>query len=201
MLSILLAANAWGATSIELTQAQIDKVVSENAPVCEDPSAPPPVIPPVAPPVAPPPAHCSGTALTGVTVNWKDYWGVAFPNPVSSQEFTNVPRNGYLAIKFNTANYVDTGLISTIESIETSGRRLGSISTCPGDFNVADKCKRVWGTGGDIFWSTKGYSKACILEPNTTYYFNLTFTDGSDPASTECHSARCITKIRAYNPR
>jgi len=151
------------------------------------------------PPV--PTGNCDAPSLGGVTVDWSAFWdGAAFPDPVFKDIFTSIPRNGYLAIEFNAANYVDTGLLTTIESTATSGRRLGAISQCPGDFDVTDKCRHIWGVGGEIFWSTQGYSKACILEPNTTYYFNVTFTDGVDPASSECVNANCITKIRAKNP-
>jgi len=145
--------------------------------------------------------NCDAPSLSGTTVQWAAFWNnIPFPDPLYANEFTDIPRNGYLAIEFNTANYVDTGLLTTIETTTTNGRRLGSISQCPGDFDVADECKHFWGTGGEIFWSTEGYSKACILEPNTTYYFNVTFTDGVDPASSGCTSSACITKMRAYNP-
>jgi len=145
--------------------------------------------------------NCDTPSLNGTTVEWATFWNnVPFPDPLYANEYTEIPRNGYLAIEFNTANYVDTGLLTTIETTTTNGRRLGSISQCPGDFDVANECKHIWGTGGEIFWSTAGYSKACILEPNTTYYFNVTFTDGVDPASTECTSSSCITNMRAYNP-
>ena len=134
--------------------------------------------------VDPDPQNCLPQSLSGTVVEWATFWDdIPFPNPSFSDEFTHIPRNGYLAIEFNTANYLDTGLLLTIETTATSGRRLGSISQCPGDFDVADKCRHVWGVGGEIYWSTNGYSKACILDPNTTYYFNVTFTDGVDPAS------------------
>ena len=149
-----------------------------------------------------PKSNCDAPSLGGVTTDWSAFWdGSAFPDPVFKDKFTAIPRNGYLAIEFNTGDTVDTGLLTSIESTATSGRRLGAISQCPGDFDVADdRCLHRWGVGGEIFWSTQGYSKACILEPNTTYYFNLTFTDGVDPASSECINANCITKVRAKNP-
>jgi hypothetical protein len=149
-----------------------------------------------------PTGNCDAPSLSGQTVEWATIWnGTAFPNPISSNEFINIPRKGYLAIKFNTANYSDTGLLTSIETTATSGRRLGAISQCPGDFEVEEsKCRHIWGVGGEIYWSTEGYSKACILEPNTTYYMNLTFTDGIDPESSECENTNCVTKLRTYNP-
>lgn len=145
--------------------------------------------------------NCDPSPLSGVTVDWADFWnGVPFPNPVYANVFKEIPRNGYFAIKFNTADFVDTGLLTTIESTSTPGRRLGSISQCPGDFDVADECRQIWGVGGEIFWSTEGYYRACKLQPNTNYYFNVTFTDGVDPASSECKSVYCFTKLRTNNP-
>ena len=193
------------ATSISLTPAQIDKVVRENAPTecVDDPVTPitPPVDPPVVP-IDPIPSHCGTSLLNGEIVEWSSVFnGIQFPNPISLQQFVTIPRKGYLAVKFNTKNFNDTGTIATIESTSSNGRRLGSISECPGDFDVAYKCRKYWGTGGDIFWSTEGYSKACILDPNTTYYFNVTFTNGVNPTSTECTSNLCITKLKIYNPQ
>ena len=148
----------------------------------------------------PVPDNCPAPTLNGVTTEWATFWNdVPFPGPIYANEYTDIPRNGYVAIQFNTGDVVDTGLVTTIETTATSGRRLGAISLCPGDFDVPDLCTRVWGTGGDIYWSTEGYSKACTLQPNTTYYFNVTFTDGVDPLSTECLSTNCVTQIRAKN--
>ncbi|MCW8926566.1 MAG: hypothetical protein OQJ84_09930, partial [Xanthomonadales bacterium] len=149
----------------------------------------------------PPPDNCAAATLGGTTVEWAEFWNdVPFPDPVYGSIYSDIPRNGYLAIKFNTADFVDTGLLSTIETTATRGRRLGALSQCPGDFDVADECQEIWGNGGDIIWTTDGYSGACDLEPNTTYYFNITFTDGVDPTTSECTSTYCQTKVRAKNP-
>jgi len=146
------------------------------------------------------PDNCDPSPLGGITTEWATFWnGVSFPGPIYANEYTEIPRNGYVAIQFNTADYLDTGLLTTIETTATSGRRLGAISQCPGDFDVPDLCKKIWGVGGEIWWSTTGYSKACKLEPNTNYYFNVTFTDGVDPSSSECMNTKCITQIRAKN--
>ena len=152
-------------------------------------------------PVATPGSSCSTPPLTGRIVDWSTFWnGTAFPNPIYNNEYPEIPRRGYLALEFNTANFMDTGQMLTIETTTSSGRRLGSISQCPGDFDVADECRQIWGVGGAILWSTEGYSNSCTLLPNTTYYFNVTFTDGVDPASTDCNDDKCVTKVRVYNP-
>lgn len=149
----------------------------------------------------PVPDNCEPSPLVGTTIDWASFWnGTAFPNPIYSNEYADIPRNGYMAIEFNTANFVDTGQLSTIEVTGTSGSRLGAISQCPGDFDVVDECQHGWGTGGGILWSTEDYPDSCILQPNTTYYVNITFTDGVTPDSTDCRDTKCITKVRTYNP-
>ena len=108
-------------------------------------------------------------------------------------------RYGYKAIKFNTGNVVDHGKLVTIETTTTDGVRLGAISQCPGDFDVPAECQHVWGIGGNITWATDGYSGGCQLEPNTDYYFNLTYTNGFDNSQSSCHSAPCVTKVQHVN--
>jgi hypothetical protein len=150
--------------------------------------------------VVPDPSGCNPT-LTGNTVEWADFWrDIPFPGPVWNREITQVPRKGYLAIKFNTADFIDTGLLNTIETTANSGRRLGAISRCAGDFQVEEDCQHVWGVGGEILWSTEGFADSCPLELNTTYYFNVTFTDGVDPKTTDCNDAKCFTEVEAINP-
>jgi len=152
-------------------------------------------------PVVVPGSSCSTPPLAGRKVDWATFWnGTAFPNPIYNNEYPEIPRRGYLAIEFNTGNFMDTGQMLTIETTTSSGRRLGSISQCPGDFDVADECRQIWGVGGAILWSTEGYPDSCTLQPNTTYYFNVTFTDGVNPASTDCDDDKCVTKVRVYNP-
>lgn len=137
---------------------------------------------------------------SGTVVAWSDFWGISFPGPESTSELTDVPRRSYLALEFNTGNFSDSGAFGNVESTATSGRRLGSLSRCPGDYDVADDCQQYWGEGQTLIWSTEGYPGACQLEPNTTYYFNLTFTDGFDPVSTQCVDSTCQTLLRFYNP-
>jgi hypothetical protein len=141
----------------------------------------------------------------GSIVTWSDFWATPYPGPVSASVTTNVPRRSYLAIEFNTGDIPnlgkDSGAFGNVESTATSGRRLGSVSRCPGDYDVADECQQYWGEGQTLIWSTEGYNGACQLEPNTTYYFNLSFTDGIDPNSSQCIDSTCQTLLRHYNPR
>jgi len=141
---------------------------------------------------------CAAPALTGTDITWKSFWLVDFPKPGYDNRYATVPRYGYLALEFNTGNIVANGKLFTVETTQTDGVRLGAISQCPGDFDVQPECDYVWGIGGGLSWATNGTS-GCQLAPNTTYYFNLTYTDGVDPATTTCDSYPCITTIQNYS--
>ena len=145
------------------------------------------------------PTQCSTPPLSGSTTTWKNFWLVDFPSPKYDNVFATVPRTGYLAIEFETGNIIDDGKISSVETTVTDGVRLGTISQCPGDFDVEAPCKYIWGIGGGLLWATNGMSNACQLEPNTKYYFNLTFTDVFNPATTSCKTFPCITTLQATN--
>ena len=152
------------------------------------------------PPPPPEPGNCTTPSLSGVVVDWSEVFGVNFPMPVYDNEYVEVPKQGYLAVKFNTGSIVDDGKMSTVETTITDGVRFGTFSQCPGDFNVAPECDHVWGISGGIRWATNGRSLACQLQPNTTYYFNVTFTDGVNGSTTSCNSSRCVTRLQAVNP-
>jgi hypothetical protein len=142
------------------------------------------------------PQTCSTAPLSGTIKSWQSFWMVSFPNPGYDNRFATIPKTGYLALKFNTGDLVEDGKMTTIETTVTDGLRLGSFSECPGDFDVAPECDYVWGISGGVRWATKGRSGACQLKPNTTYYFNLTFTDGVDPATSSCLTSNCVTTLQ-----
>jgi hypothetical protein len=143
--------------------------------------------------------NCPTPSLSGSVENWADLWGLDFPLPVYDNQFVEIPRYGYLALKFNTGSVFDDGKLTTIETTQTDGVRLGAISECPGDFNVPTDCDYIWGISGGIRWATNGRSGACQLQNNTDYYFNVTFTDGVNPGTTTCNSAPCVTAYQAVN--
>lgn len=141
---------------------------------------------------------CASAPLAGTQTTWKNFWLVDWPKPTYDNRYATIPRLGWYAIEFNTGNIVSKGKLYTIETTSTDGVRLGAISQCPGDFNVTDECDYKWGISGGISWSTDG-SAGCQLAPNTTYYFNVTFTDGYNANTTTCPSSPCITKLQNYN--
>lgn len=151
--------------------------------------------------VSPVAQSCDSVTLSGNTVDWGSFWSANFPGP-SYQNVTNyiISRTGYLAIEFNSANINDDGKISALENSSTPGIRIGAISQCPGDFvNVPAECTYVWGLGGGIRWATNGKFGACDLDPDTTYYFNITFTDGEDSSSSSCDSSPCRINLQHVN--
>jgi len=144
---------------------------------------------------------CSPSPLSGNIKTWKDFWLVDFPAPLSDKRLAFIQRFGYLAIEFETGNVVDDGKMSAIETTFEDGLRLGSFSKCPGDFDVTPECDYTWGNGGGLRWATNGRSLACQLEPNTTYYFNITFTDGFDRTKSSCdvNAVACVTNLDVLN--
>lgn len=140
--------------------------------------------------------QCATSSLTGTVAQWKDFWLADFPKPTSDRRYATVPRTGYLALEFNSGSVLTNGKILTIETTITSGVRLGAISQCPGDFNVPSECSQVWGVSGGLYWATNA-ARGCKLAPNTTYYLNLTYTDGIDSATTTCKSSPCVTTLTA----
>jgi len=155
--------------------------------------------------VSPEPTNpsCDPPPLYGVTEPWADFWGVEFPGPSFDTKHAAVTKSGYLALEFNTGDVVDWGLLELVNSTWTAGLRTGALSECPGDFDVASECIGHWGTGDALAWATNGIIGTCQLKANTTYYFNMTFTDGFDPTSSTCESLvwdnTCYARVQHFN--
>ena len=198
--SILLAFDTLATVTIDGKVIDADVVITTNTG---------PVTPPVTPPVDPipdpkptPPRQCAKTLTQGFTLPWTSNFVTAFPGPKSRQTVRSVPRNGYLAIKFNTGNVIDSGKLINFEATATPGDRVMSLSKCAGAFAGPSECVVRVGTYAEsILWTTSGNGdgRYCQLERNTTYYWNITFTDGRDPGSSECVGRYCFTTLRVWN--
>ena len=95
------------------------------------------------------------------------------------------------------------GGVGTIEYANTRGARVLAISRYPGDFQVAEECKDVQDVDGFLIWKTEDSDytgDACELESNTTYYWNITFTDGVNSGTSRCADTPCQTYIRIVTP-
>ena len=150
--------------------------------------------------VSPESQSCDDVTLAGNIIGWGSFWSAGFPGP-TYENVTNriIPQKGYMAIEFNTGNVNDDGKISALENSSTPGIRIGSFSQCPGDFDVPAECRYTWGLGGGLRWATNNRSGACDLDANTTYYFNITFTDGVDLNTSTCNSTPCRINLQHVN--
>ena len=145
-------------------------------------------------------ANCDNVTLaTGITNAWGEIFRDNWPGPTSQTVDLAIPETGYLAVEFQTANAVGHGTLGTIERPGTTGGRLGSVSQCAGDFDVAAECQFFWGFSGGIIWATDNQTGACQLEHNTTYYWNTTFTDGVNANTSACAGTYCETSLRVSN--
>jgi len=146
------------------------------------------------------PQFCDTVTLSGDIVDWSSFWTASFPGP-TYENVSNIiiAQKGYLAIEFNTADFIDDGKITLLENPTTSGIRTGAYSECPGDFNVSAECKYSWGLGGGLRWATNGNLGSCELNPDTTYYFNVTFTDGEDLNTSTCNDSPCRINVQHAN--
>ena len=151
------------------------------------------------PPADPDPSSCGTPSLSGNVTNWINFWREAFPFPGFYTKDVTIPIKGYYALKFNTANFIDDGKITSLETTNTAGVRLGAISECPGNFDVPSECFLKWGLGGGIRWATNDRLGACQLKSNTTYYFNITFTNGVTGSTTTCPNTPCVTALQHSN--
>jgi hypothetical protein len=141
--------------------------------------------------------NCSASPLAGSSQSWMNFWKSEFPQPrYSTVTDYYVPKNGYHAYKFNTGNVQGDGSVVSISNTMTAGTRTGSISECPGDFAVVNACKHTWGLGGGIGWTTIGTANNCQLKPNTDYYLNVTFTNGTDSTSSTCSTSNCAATMQ-----
>ena len=164
-------------------------------------------------------ASCDYVPLSGITRDWSEVFpsewpqnttnilNVGIPSPGKNAGLAD-PDDAYLSMRFYTGEVIDDGAVVSIENTSNDGVRSGTISLCPGDYTnrVPEECRHAWGNGGSIQWSTKADAGpgVCVLEPNTTYYLNITFTNGIDPESSTCTSlcdfcTNCTTTLNHSN--
>lgn len=146
------------------------------------------------------PYACNVQLTSRIKRTWTEMFREAFPGPRSDEVRVAIPVKGYYTIAFNTGTAKDTGFFGNIEASGTFGYRLSAVSRCAGDFNVPPECSYAHGgDNGGIIWTTEGAPGRCQLEPNTTYYWNLTFTDGVDGDSSRCLGSYCETYFVVSN--
>lgn len=139
------------------------------------------------------------TLAAGNNVSWSSFWGEDFPDSNDPSVNQAINTGHYLSIQFDTGSVVDNGRFLTEDSPFTIGTRLATVSRCIGDFDEAAECTHTWpaqqSDPGGIDWATDGKVGACVLKPDTTYFFNLTFTDGVDSNTDSCTTPDCIVLV------
>jgi hypothetical protein len=144
--------------------------------------------------------NCSSATLVGQTTSWNSLFVSNWPLPTYEKKRVQIPENGFLAVSFNTSNVQDTGVLSNLEAVATTGWRLGSLSQCAGKFDVKEVCQYQWGDHGGIRWNTGApLANHCNLEPGRDYYWNITFTDGVNPTPSRCAGSLCLTTLVPIN--
>ena len=140
-------------------------------------------------------AQCS---LDSDLVDCKDYSSVFGPfpgiNTASRNLFANLDE--YWAMKIETGATIDAtngfwDFTEPQQEINASGPRILTLSQCAGDFDREAIEEEMTGTcyvktsgfTTTIRWQRPGETgTACVIEPDSTYYFNVLYT--SDPAGT-----------------
>ncbi|MBB6087751.1 hypothetical protein [Wenzhouxiangella marina] len=143
--------------------------------------------------------------------NFGDVWPAVWPGGgnVSRNLFVAGTRPEFIAMQFNSGNIPagqsgSIGLESPQFAGATAAFKMWSISRCPGDFNkdlidaeMGPGCIRrdsftfleSFDWGGEAFRTS---TSRCALEPNTTYYLNLIWTQdvaGTPPQDITQHPA------------
>lgn len=140
------------------------------------------------------------TLDAGIYTTWLAFWDQSFPN--SSSQPISQPLNAghYLGLQFETGAVINNGRFLTLDSVATDGTRLGTISRCFGHFEAPAECTHTWVEGQTqttgIDWTTDDKVGACVLKPNTRYFFNVTFTNGVSSSTDTCTSDDCIALIQ-----
>jgi len=137
-----------------------------------------------------------------------------FPNTLDSEVQVNVNPERYKQFSFDTGSFVGAGNLTTVGL--NDGIRRMSISECPGVFSEAEvgaECSKEQWTGTTVaqivYWSTTGSPASngsqtfptCQLDPNKTYYLNVTYADfgveGETVEGSHCNTSFCAHKIRS----
>jgi hypothetical protein len=175
----------------EVVADQVTLSVTETAPPAPEPEV-----------VDPPTVSCDNPDVSrGSIVEWSEMYQAAnFPDTSRLGDTFSISRNSYVAVRFNTGDAV--GTVSNRAVAVSGGIRNVAVSQCPGMFvtDIPDACKQAQGTGSVHRFSTDG-SLPCNLEPNTEYFFNITYADVNDrlvDESSYCGSSNCTVKLETF---
>lgn len=117
-----------------------------------------------------------------------------------------IPNSQYVAWQFTTGNHPSTAqgemqIVPVSLNNTATGPKMWSVSQCPGDFRpfviddemgpgcVKGPTQGQFRFGGTSFRSS---STRCALEPNTTYFLNMLYTDDPIPTNEQQHGQLSI---------
>ncbi|NKI35082.1 hypothetical protein HFP89_07875 [Wenzhouxiangella sp. XN79A] len=119
-----------------------------------------------------------------VTQTWLQLFGQDFPQ--GNGRDTAIQRDRYASLQFDTDGLA-TGVsgrvtFDVLQTFVPSGQKIVTLSQCPGDFTDLNdnNCKRFLGQGSVRWAINSGGGFDCVLQPNTTYYLNILYTDNDD---------------------
>lgn len=160
-----------------------------------------PVLPPVTPPIVTDPSvpvSC-GPTPTNMIANNNNPWGTTISSDVRSP--IALKKSQVYSLKLNKpAGVKGYGFFSSINTTRLAGMRTAVISECPGSMSATgtpfpngyNACE-VTGTEAKISWSFDENSPPgptqCRLDPNKTYYINVTHADKDGKNS--CTGSTC----------
>lgn len=116
----------------------------------------------------------------GEVTPWVQYWEQIWPEQNVFQTQQALDADAYFSLSFATGEVVGHGEIQTIQL--TNGLRNVAVSQCPGVFMGAggpsedNPCFERHANGQSLSYSTDG-TTPCNLNPNQTYYLNITYVD------------------------
>lgn len=123
--------------------------------------------------------------------------GGEWPGGTGGQTFATLTSGQYAAMQFTTSNLNEEGKVTMVPPGNAQGPGSGgitmSISECPGDFSMTNRCISIGGGSPSLRWSQDPATSAnthCKLEKNTTYYFNIVHSNSQSNnfATSTCNS-------------
>lgn len=139
------------------------------------------------------------TLDAGNNVSWLSFWGYDFPDSNATAISQAINTGHYLSVQFDTGNIVNNGRFIINDGPGTLATRLATVSRCIGRFEAVSECTHTGaGSATDqnrIDWATDGKTGACALEPNTTYFLNVTFTNGVNSDTDSCTTDDCLVSV------
>lgn len=119
------------------------------------------------------------------TITWQAFFGVPFPQGNLSRVL-DIDANQYASLEFTTGSSVPEEYRIVFDEAQAGGLdsspKVISFSQCPGDFwePEDDEDCRWFDVRASAIRFGADDSFVCALEPNTTYYLNITYSDEMD---------------------